>query len=131
MVFGTFDMIHPGHEDLFRQALALAPKPYLIVSVARDSAVKRIKGALPRNPEKVRLANIRKHHLVDDCILGDEEGFLPHIIKMAPDIIALGYDQTGEYVDNLETELRKKSLGIKIVRLKAFKPEIFKTSKLS
>ena len=34
MVFGTFDMIHAGHEDLFRQARALAKEPYLIVSVA-------------------------------------------------------------------------------------------------
>ena len=41
MVFGTFDIIHAGHEDLFRQARALAEDPHLIVSVARDSAAAR------------------------------------------------------------------------------------------
>jgi cytidyltransferase-like protein len=131
MVFGTFDMIHKGHEDFFRQARTLALETYLIVSVARDSAVERVKGFKPRNTELGRLAAIRKHPLVDDAILGDERGYLSHIIKMSPDIIALGYDQTGEYVDNLEKDLRGRRLPIKVARLKAHQPEVFKTSKLA
>ncbi len=51
MVFGTFDMIHEGHADLFRQARALASDPYLIVSVARDAVAQRIKGNRPRHSE--------------------------------------------------------------------------------
>jgi FAD synthetase len=131
MVFGTFDMIHKGHEDFFRQARTLAPEAYLIVSVARDSAVERIKGSKSRNTESERLAAIRKHFLVDDAILGDKNGYLPHIIKMSPDVIALGYDQIGEYVDSLEKDLRDRRLPIKVVRLMAHQPEVFKTSKLA
>jgi len=130
MVFGTFDMIHKGHEDLFRQARALAEDPYLIVSIARDSAVERIKGQKPRNNEETRLKMVQGIPGVDDALLGDEEGHMPHIVASRPDVIALGYDQTGEYVDHLEEELRAAHLDTRIERLKAYQPEVFKTSKL-
>ena len=130
MVFGTFDMIHAGHEDLFRQARALAPDPYLIVSIARDSAVERIKGRKPRHSEEERLANVKSHKLVDEVVVGDEEGYIGHIIAARPDIIALGYDQGGEYVENLEKDLTDAGYKSRVVRLEAFKPETYKTSKL-
>ena len=130
MVFGTFDMIHPGHEDFFKQARALAEDPYLIVSVARDSAVRRIKGASPRNDETTRLEVISSNTLVDEAVLGDEVGYIEHIAAALPDILALGYDQEGEYVERLEEELTQRKLSAKVIRLEAFKPELYKTSKL-
>src|SRR5258708_1819650 len=96
MVFGTFDMVHAGHEDLFRQARALATDPYLIVSIARDSSVKRIKGITSRNSEKERVALVKANPLVDEVVLGQENGYVEHIVAARPDIIALGYDQDGE-----------------------------------
>jgi cytidyltransferase-like protein len=130
MIFGTFDMIHEGHADLFRQARALAPDPCLIVSVARGDIAARVKGARPRNSESARLASVAAHPLVDEAVLGDEEGYLAHIIAAKPDIIALGYDQEGEYVDTLERDLAQAGHSIRIVRLQAFEPETYKTSKL-
>lgn len=130
MVFGTFDMVHQGHESLFLQARALAAHPYLIVSVARDASVARIKGMAPRTSEQERRAVVARHPLVDECVLGDAEGYLPHIAAAKPDIIALGYDQEGEYVDRLEADLRAAGLATRIVRLTAFQPETYKTSKL-
>ena len=130
MVFGTFDMIHAGHEDLFSQARALAPDPHLIVSLARDASVARIKGASPRHSEGERLTAMQIHPFVDEALIGDEVGYLDHIKKVAPDIIALGYDQSGEYVRDLERDLRAAGLATRVVRLAAFKPEEFKTSKL-
>ena len=130
MVFGTFDMIHPGHEHLFEQARALAADPYLIVSVARDSNVERIKGFRPRKSEGARRAQLAAHALVDEAVLGDETGYLEHIKRVAPDIIALGYDQEGEYVERLQSNLKEAGLGAQVVRLKAHKPEEYKTSKL-
>ena len=41
MVFGTFDGLHEGHLDFFRQAREYGD--YLIVAVARDVNVKKIK----------------------------------------------------------------------------------------
>jgi len=130
MVFGTFDMVHPGHEDLFRQARALAPEPHLIVSVARDSAVVRAKGNMPRNTQEMRLALAQKHPLVDEAVLGDEKGYIEHIIRAKPDIIALGYDQEGEYVEHLAVDLAAAGFFAPIVRLQPFHPEIYKTSRL-
>ena len=129
MVFGTFDMIHAGHEDLFRQARALAEEPYLIVSIARDSAAKRHRGFSPRRHESERLAQVAAHPLVDEAVPGDEIGYITHIVTAKPDIIALGYDQKGEYVEQLEKTLLDAGLSPEILRLKAFKPETHKTSK--
>lgn len=131
MVFGTFDMLHEGHFDMFRQARALDHDPRLIVSVARDSAVLRIKGARPRKREEERLALVRSSPLVDEAVLGDEAGYIAHIQDARPDIIALGYDQTGEYVDSLEKDLADAGLPARVVRLAAYKPEVYKTSLLA
>jgi FAD synthetase len=131
MVFGTFDVIHPGHEDFFRQARALAPDAYLIVSVARDAAAARIKGFSPKHSEEERREALEKHTLVDEAILGDAEGYTAHITAAKPDIIALGYDQEGEYVRNLVHDLQGAGLSAKIVRLSSFRPEVYKTSKLT
>ena len=130
MIFGTFDMIHEGHLDFFRQARTLATTPYLIVSVARDEVVTRIKNAKPKNSEGARLAVVKKHELVDEAVLGDESGYIGHILTNMPDIIALGYDQEGEFVLNLEKDLRAAGMETRVVRLGAFKPEVYKTSKL-
>ena len=131
MIFGTFDMIHAGHEDFFRQARELAPDPFLIVSVARDDVVERIKGSRPKHTEDERLATVKAHRLVDEAVLGDEEGYVAHIVAQKPHFIGLGYDQVGEYVELLEEDLRMAGLETKIVRLQPYQPEVFKTSKLS
>ncbi|HWP60993.1 MAG TPA: riboflavin kinase [Candidatus Paceibacterota bacterium] len=131
MVFGTFDIIHAGHEDLFRQARALAANPYLVVSVARDDVVARIKGARPRNDEHTRLAAVAAHPLVDQAILGDAEGYVSHIVAASPDVLALGYDQTGEFVEHLSEDLAAAELHPEIVRLSAHEPETYKTSKIA
>lgn len=130
MVFGTFDMVHEGHEAFFKQARSLAEKPHLIVSIARDSAVRRIKKSFPHFTEKERLQRVSAHPLVDEALLGDEKDYIAHIQKIRPDIIALGYDQEGEYVEHLERDLNAAGLSTRIVRLKAYKPELYKTSKL-
>lgn len=130
MVFGTFDMIHEGHNNLFMQARMLAKNPWLIVSVARDSAARRTRGYSPRNTEEARRDALALHPLVDDAVIGDENGYMQHIALLQPDIIALGYDQAGEYVENLEKDLRASGLSTHIVRLQSYQPEIYKTSKL-
>lgn len=130
MVFGTFDMIHEGHEDFFRQARALVDEARLIVSVARDAVATRVRGYAPRNKEVSRRDALAAHPLVDEAILGDESGYIQHIVVAKPDIIALGYDQSGVYVENLERDLREAGLSTRVVRMQSYKPETFKTSKL-
>ncbi len=131
MVFGTFDMLHEGHLQFFREARSLAPDAYLIVSVSRDSAAARIKGALPRRSEDERLALVSSNELVDGAVLGDESGYMRHILAAKPDIIALGYDQSGEYVETLERDIRDAGLRTRVLRMHAYMPEVYKTSKLA
>src|SRR3989344_5329006 len=92
MVFGTFDMLHEGHLNFFNQARSLAKDPHLVVSVARDSAAIRIKGMRPKKTERERLTLVEACDLVDEVTLGDEKGYMEHILEVRPDIIALGYD---------------------------------------
>jgi FAD synthetase len=125
MVFGTFDGLHTGHRNLFKQAKSLARNSFLIVSIARDKNVLKIKKHLPLHAEKKRMKLVEKEKDADKVVLGGLRSHLPHIMKEKPDIIALGYDQR-HYVKNLKEDLKKKNLEVKIVRLKAYKKHIYK-----
>jgi FAD synthetase len=125
MVFGTFDGLHPGHLFFFKSARKLAKKSFLIVSIARDKNVFRIKGAKPGKNERARMRLVKKNKLADKVVLAGAKNYLSHILKEKPDIIALGYDQRA-YVKNLKKDLKNKGFSVKIVRLKPYKKHIFK-----
>lgn len=129
LVFGTFDMLHPGHLDFFAQARSLTSEPFLVVSLARDVNVLRLKEKLPRHSETQRLETVRACELVDEAQLGAIEDYITHIVDLKPDIIALGYDQEA-YTENLYQLLEARGLQAQIIRLQAFHPESYKTSKL-
>ncbi len=129
MVFGTFDLIHPGHENLFLQAKQLFDEVILVVSVARDKNVLKIKGRLPDNSEKVRQNQLKNLDIIDKVILGALRDYIKPIVKIAPDVIALGYDQIA-YTENLEKDLKLHGLKTRIIRLKSYKPSKYKTSLL-
>ncbi|HYV33712.1 MAG TPA: FAD synthase, partial [Candidatus Limnocylindria bacterium] len=92
-----------------------------------DFNVKRIKGRKPVIAEAERLKAVKKSRLVDKAVLGGLKNHLPHILKQKPAMIALGYDQSA-YVNNLKLALKKHGLSVRIARLKAFKPGIYKSS---
>ncbi len=123
MVFGTFDIIHPGHAYLLTEAKKLGD--YLVVIIARDQTVKEVKGRGPQNDENSRLKNISDLNIADKVILGNISDKYQVIKEEKPDIIALGYDQRA-FVDKLKTIVDKNT---KIVRLKPFKENIYKSSK--
>lgn len=129
MVFGTFDGLHLGHLNFFKQARRLVLGGHLIVSVARDRNVFKIKGKYPVLGEKQRVTLVKKSKLAHKVVLGGLKDYLPHITKINPDIIALGYDQKA-YVKNLKKDITKRFLKIKIVRLKPYKEKIYKNTLL-
>ena len=47
IVFGTFDILHKGHLNLFKQAKQHGD--YLMAVIARDKNVKKAKGKFPKN----------------------------------------------------------------------------------
>lgn len=125
MVFGTFDNLHEGHLNFFKQARNLAKSCILIVSIARDKNVLRIKGKYPEKNERARIILVKKCKLVDRVVLSGVKNHLTHITKEHPDIIALGYDQFA-YVKNLKRDLKNKGIFAKVVRLKPYKEKIYK-----
>jgi cytidyltransferase-like protein len=120
MVFGTFDILHKGHLNYFSQARKYGDK--LICVVSRDKNVVLIKDKKPRNNEKIRLNNVKNH--VEKVVLGYIKNKYSVIIKYKPDVICLGYDQKAS-IKNL------KQFNIPIIRLKSYKPQKYKSSKLS
>ena len=125
MIFGTFDGLHRGHINFFKQAKKLSQKSFLIASIARDKNVFKIKGKYPRKNEHARMTLVKKCKLVDKVILSGVKNHIPHIAKEKPNIIALGYDQKA-YVQNLKKDLKNKGILVKIARLKPYKKRIYK-----
>jgi len=151
MIFGTFDGLHQGHINFFWQARNLHQNSFLIVSIARDKNVLKIKGKLPFLNEKKRMILIKKSRLADKVILAGLKNHVPHIVKENPDVIALGYDQKvyvdkrgargrvlshtaseskshqgNPYVKNLKKDLKNKGILVKIIRLKPYREKIYK-----
>jgi len=127
MVFGTFDILHLGHLNFLKQAKKYGD--YLIVVVGRDRTVEKVKGRLPKHNEKERVKQIEKTGLTDKVVLGYLKDHYKIIQEHKPDLICLGYDQNF-FADGLPEALKKLELKIKIIRLKPYKPQIYKTSKL-
>ncbi|MFT4307808.1 MAG: adenylyltransferase/cytidyltransferase family protein [Candidatus Woesearchaeota archaeon] len=127
LVFGTFDLLHPGHLSVFEQARALHDRVELHAVVARDATVEVVKGLAPVDDENERVKNVAS--FVDRAHLGSFGDKYVLIEQIRPDIIALGYDQT-HFVDSLQSVLASRGFEPRIVRLKAYMPEIFKSSLL-
>lgn len=119
---GTFDHFHLGHADFLKQARALGDE--LIVIVARDENVRRIKNILPEHNENERRESVEKTDIPDKVTLGYTDKDIFKILEdLKPDIIALGYDQRVS-----EDKLTERLPNCKIVRLKPFKPDKYKSS---
>lgn len=119
LVFGTFDLLHPGHRFLLKEASA---RGRLTVVVARDRNVQRIKGRFPAHDEDERMSLVRAAAPGADVVLGDAEDFLVPVRAVDPDLILLGYDQ------KLPPGVTEEDLPYEVERLPAFHPEKYKTS---
>jgi len=116
---GVFDPLHLGHVKFLEEAkLAGGENAKLIVVIARDNTVERIKGKKPIIPENQRRALVESLKVVDVAILGFETFDISQVVtKIRPDIIALGYDQMQMFCD-VETYLKMpNSLSVKIVKI--------------
>jgi len=117
IAFGCFDVLHKGHEHYLRGARSLGDR--LVVVVSRDSNAGR---ELWHGEEERRKA-VEALQFVDKAILGDEQDRYAVLRRFKPAIIALGYDQEAN-----EKKIQENSPQAKIIRLKAFQPEKYKSS---
>ncbi|HWQ99326.1 MAG TPA: adenylyltransferase/cytidyltransferase family protein [Candidatus Methylomirabilis sp.] len=127
LVIGTFDGLHKGHEDYFRQAKAYGDR--VVAVVARDRTVLDVKGQLPRMNEELRRAAVDAHPFVDFAVLGYEDDKLRAVCEQKPDVVVLGYDQQS-FTDSLEERLCDRGLRCRVVRAEPFEPGVYKSSLL-
>lgn len=128
MCFGTFDILHKGHEYYLKEAKKLGD--CLVVVVALDATVAAIKGSLPVHSQETRLKNLQKLGIADKVILGGSADKLQRTEEEKPDVICLGYDQQS-FTENLKEELGKRGMkNIEIVRIPSYHPEKYKSSLL-
>lgn len=125
MIFGTFDILHAGHEHLFDQARRLGDQ--LIVVVARDETVQKLKGHAPYHNDRTRIKNLKRSSLVDKVVQGNLHDKYEIIRTERPDVIALGYDQYA-FTYGLQKFLIEQKLNTAITRLAPYKPHIYKSS---
>ncbi|MEM2866896.1 MAG: adenylyltransferase/cytidyltransferase family protein [Candidatus Bathyarchaeia archaeon] len=118
---GTFDLLHYGHIYYLTNAKkAGGENAKLIVVVARDKTVERLKGRKPILPEDQRRAIVESLKVVDEAILGYEDMDMYKVIeKIKPDIIALGYDKI-ELEKELKRYVEEKGLNIEVIRMSKF-----------
>ena len=123
MAFWTFDYFHAWHKYYLMEAEKLGKT--LIVVIARDRRVEKIKWHLPFHDALLRRYTVAKNFPHAHVILGDEYDIFVPIDQYAPDILACWYDQ-----DVPEELIRKRYPNLKMVRIRGFKPEILKSSKI-
>jgi FAD synthetase len=118
---GAFDLIHYGHIRLLEEAKRLGgPDARLVVIVARDETIRRLKQHLPVIPEDQRRAVVEALRVVDEALLGYEGLDMATVIdRVQPDIIAVGYDQDG--IEAMAAKaIEKRGLKIEVRRIKRF-----------
>lgn len=114
---GVFDIIHPGH--LFTLSAAKKLGDILVVSIARNKTVKKLKKRSPLNGEKIRLKLVNALKVVDLALLGSEDNQFEIVERVKPDVIALGYDQSHD-ISKLINETNRLGLQIKVVKFSSF-----------
>ncbi|MEM4245864.1 MAG: adenylyltransferase/cytidyltransferase family protein [Candidatus Bathyarchaeia archaeon] len=121
---GAFDLLHYGHLRFLEEAKrAGGPGSRLIVIVARDKTVKARKGAAPVLPEDQRRALVEALKPVEKAILGFEQMDMESVIvKVKPDVIAVGYDQEDIY-SAVEGLVREKGYRVRVARIGRFGPD--------
>jgi len=94
---GCFDLLHPGHVLLLRQAAAEGDR--LVVGLNSDESVKRLKG--PDRPvlcQEDRAAILSALECVDMVVIFPEDTPLALIESLRPDVLVKGGDYTPESV---------------------------------
>ena len=99
---GTFDILHPGHIELFKVGASLGNK--LIVATDTDEKIRKDKGASkPVNNLCDRISMLQAIRYIDEVLYFNTREELEGLIKLyMPDILLLGDDWQGGDVVGIE-----------------------------
>jgi len=112
-VGGTFDLLHPGHVELFKEASKLGD---VIAVVARDETVKKLRGREPVLPQEQRRYMVESLKYVKEALVGGEDP-IETVLRVRPDVILLGPDQ-GWDEEELARELERRGLKVEVLRMR-------------
>ncbi len=94
---GCFDLLHPGHVSLLRQARAACDR--LVVGLNSDASVRRLKGETrPVQTESARATVMASLASVDLVVIFGEDTPLDLIEQVRPDVLVKGADYTRDKV---------------------------------
>lgn len=97
-VNGCFDVLHPGHIQLFKYAKSLGD--YLIVAIDSDKRVSEMKGpARPIFSQSDRSQTLEAIRYIDVVHIFDSKKDLENLLKsITPDIMIVGSDWKGKEI---------------------------------
>ncbi len=124
---GGFEVIHRGHLYTVEESKKLGD--VLVVSVARDSTIRKRKKREPVSAEEERVRLLSSLRQVDAAILGVEGDIYDTLERVRPDVVALGYDQY-HMESQIEEEGKKRGMNLEVVRLRSPFPEVKTTGLL-
>jgi len=125
LTFWTFDLVHEWHKHFLNEA-----KKYwnvLVTILATDKNVEKFKWKKPFYSSEERKEHIKELNISDIISTWDEISPLKWIEMYMPNYICLWYDQVW-FSDKLNQYIKEKKLKIKVIRLKPFKENIYKSS---
>ncbi|MDO8581911.1 MAG: adenylyltransferase/cytidyltransferase family protein [bacterium] len=137
LVFGTFDILHPGHLYFLREAKKHGE--HLTVVVTPSAVVKQLKGKAPMFGEVHRVATVKLMSFVDQVLIGDRTLSTFEVLKKSkPDVICIGYDQEtlAKYIEAYYKKVSSKKLsfdqrgGPTFIRIKPYNPKQYKSGRL-
>lgn len=121
VVFGVFDLLHPGHLYFLKQARKYGD--HLTVVITRDARVRHEKKHKPVFNEDERLQMVSALRIVDRAVLGDKVGEWKILKKLKPDVVCVGHDQNTEWIQHCGFKKFPK-----VVQLRAHYPEKYRSS---
>lgn len=96
ITFGTFDLLHIGHINIFKRARELGSR--LVVGISSDQLNFHKKGAYPIYSQQDRITIVSSIKYVDEVFLEESlEKKGEYLIKFNADILVMGDDWKGKF----------------------------------
>lgn len=96
ITFGTFDLLHIGHINIFKRAKSFGDK--LIVGVSTDELNFRKKGKYPVYSQQDRLEIVSSISFVDGVFFEESLELKATYVRMfSADVLVMGDDWTGKF----------------------------------
>lgn len=127
LLFGTFDVLHPGHLRFLKWA---ARYGRIVVALTPDKMCLIYKNRRPCRSYEERKRSLQKISYVSKIVPADTRpGSFGVVKRLQPAVIVLGYDQ-GFWRALLAKRLKQFNLNPALIMLRPYRQRFYKTSHL-